>query len=244
MGMHDLFRASPSFFYGDTMDTRELMDKLFHWKTTLEHDGITFYIRVVPDATIEDARRSALIDSRRLRKSLRDPDSEDYLLHIDIMHDLTDEELKQSVINLAQRDVAREYAQFNPRQVLEPLGDYPSQEQQEQYEEAKEQREKDFFSNLQAHLVSWQNDFRAALEKRDRAQIEGMYHKLRMDRVCEDEFSRSFEDRVVTSAVFTDDTYKKNMFKLDEYRMLPTVIKTKLRDAYNNLAVDGESVKN
>jgi hypothetical protein len=71
-----------------------------------------------------------------------------------------------------------------------------------------------------------------------------MYSKLKTDRVCEDEFSKTFEEYIVSSAVYSDDTYKKKLFTYDEYKALPTVVKTALKDGYNKTAIDGESVKN
>jgi hypothetical protein len=129
------------------MDTTQLMEKLFKWKGVVDYDGMQFYVRVVSDAVIEDARRFALLESRKLRKALRDTASDDYLIHIDLVHDLSDEDLRLSVINLSSRDVAREYVNLNPKSVLEPLGDYPTQEEQEQYEEAKERREIDYYTS-------------------------------------------------------------------------------------------------
>jgi hypothetical protein len=226
------------------MDTAKLIESLFRWKKQVTVGETTLYMRVVSDAVIEDARKAALIASRRLRQSLRDVTSDDYLIYLDGVVEFTDEELRNAVTSLSSRDIAREYVNQNPRPVIEPLGDYPTQEQQEEHEAAKEARESEYFEALQAHLVSWQNEFTAGIARLSREQLEAMYKKHRADRVCEDEFTRAFEEFVVAASVYSDEKYRNRAFTVVEYRQLPTKVKEYLRTEYNTLSMQMDDVKN
>jgi hypothetical protein len=241
-------RRIPAYFCLEEMMANEttaaLMEKLFHWKTELEVLGITFYMKVVTDAVVEDGRKFALLESRRMRRALRNPETDEYLMHLDAVTDLSDDDLKMGLINLASRDIARAWLNNNPRPVLEALGDHPTQEEQEVQEEAKETREEEYFNSLQDHLKLWQTDYEKVVKKQSREQLEGMYRKLRTDRVCEDLFSQRFEDYLLVHAIFTDPEFKQRAFTLDEIQELPTQVKTRFRDEYNTLSMSMDDIKN
>lgn len=221
-----------------------LMAKLFQWKSEIEVLGVTFYLKIVTDAVVEDARKHALLVSRRMRRNLRDPLTDEYLMHLDATKDLSDDELKSGLVNLASRDVARAWMNTNPKAPIDPLGDNPSQEEQEQYEAAKEQQETDYLNALQAHLETWQADYEKVMKKQSREQLEAMYRKLRTDRVCEELFGQEFEDYLLAHAIFADPEYKQRAFTIEELSDLPTLVKTRFRDEYNVLSMSMDTIKN
>lgn len=221
-----------------------LMAKLFKWTTVTDYRDIKFYQRIVGDAVIDDARREALLESRKLRRNLRNVDSTDYLIYIDPLEDLEDSELREMIVVVAMRDVMREYLQANPRAVLAPLGDNPSQEDQEEYEAAREQRDVDFVDNMTAHVEAWRVDFEKTLENKERTALMHMCRKVRVDDACEQCFTETFENQVVCASVYTDDKYKTRMFTLEQYMELPHELRTKLRNAYNTITIDPDSLKN
>jgi hypothetical protein len=226
------------------MNTEALMAKLFRWHSTVEIQGTKFYVRIVSDQVTDDARREALLESRKLRRNLRDTNTDDYLIYIDPLNDLDDDQLRTLITTTSMREVMREYLNTNPRPVIIPLGENPSQEEQEEWESAKEGREAEYLAEMTTYVESWQKDFIGGLEKRDRQQLFNMAQKLRTDQVCEDKFSEVFEERVVAASVFIDDRYKVRMFTLEQYRELPTEIRQQLRDAYNNMSIAPDEIKN
>lgn len=226
------------------METAQLLEKLFKWKKPVTYDDITLYMRIVPDSVIEDARKFALLESRRTRRDLRDSDSDAYLIYLDTITDMENEDLVVALVNNASRDVAREYIQTTPRYELPELGDFPSQEAQEEYEATKIEREADYIKGMEEHIAAWQSGFRTTLEKRNRKQLEDMFKRVRVDRVCEDIFNRVFEDKVISQALYLDKDYKKLAVSYEQYMGFPTEAKTAYKEAYNTLSVGTDEIKN
>jgi hypothetical protein len=226
------------------LNTEALMEKLFNWKTTVEIRGVTIYVRVVSDQSLDDARRNALLESRKLRRSLRDPNSDDYLIYLDPLNDLDDDQLRTIITNVAMRRVMGEYINTNPRPELATLGDYPTQEQQENYEAAKEQREEDYLNAMQEYVAAWQADFLKSLETKDRTYLLNAAKANRVDQVCEEKFSDVFEAHVIASSLYADEKYKNRLLTVEQYNALPTDAKQKLRDAYNSLTIGSDDIKN
>ena len=225
------------------LNTDALMAKLFKWTTEVDYNGVKFYLRIVGDAVIDDARRIALLESRKLRKLLRDSNSDEYLIHLDPLNDLTDEDLKNILINSAMRDVMREYVSRNPRPVLASLGDHPTQEEQEEYEQAKEEREATYIESMTEYVENWRADFIKTLD-RDRDFLLMLTSKYQVDLACENLFTQEFEKNVVANSIYSDDKFKNKMFTVEQYSELPSDLKRKLRDAYDNISIPADELKN
>lgn len=224
------------------MDT--LMAKLFRWKTSIDIEGVTFYIRIVSDQVIDDARKYALLGSRNLRRDLRNVNSDDYLIYLDPLADLDADQLRTLNTSIAMREIMRDYLNNNPRPQLDPLPTNPSQEMQEEHEAARLQREDDYIKGMTEYVENWREDYQEALAARDYDYLLNMARKNRVDQVCEEKFSSMFEEYVVCESVFTDKNYKEKMFTLDQFRELPNDVRVKLRDAYNNISIAPDQVKN
>jgi len=222
----------------------DLIQKLFNPKKTVEYKGTKFYMRVVTDQVIGEAQRQSLIEARKLRRSLRDVNSDDYLVHLDPIMDLTAEQIVDAMALTVSRDVMREYVQRTPRPVIEALGDYPTQEQQEEYEAAKTEREMQYIEDMNSYMQQWLVDYRAALQSRSLEELQHMYKQARVDRVCEDKFTEEFEARVVAASLYSDEKYKARLFELDQYLELPDEVRQFLRNEYNNLTISPDELKN
>lgn len=227
-----------------TMNTDTLMSKLFKWTTKVEYNGLTFNLRIVGDSVLDDARREALLESRKLRRDLRNFDSTDYLIYLDPLEDLDDSELRDVIVSTAMRDVMRDYLQNTPQAVLPALGDNPSQEDQENYEAEKEERERTYIENMTAHVDQWRVSYEKTLENKDRSLLMAQAKKLRTDTACEQRFTEVFEESVVCASVYADEKHTRRMFTPEQYAELPFELKSLLRNAYNNITIDPDTLKN
>lgn len=225
--------------------SEQIFSKLFNFKKTVVVHNITFYMRIVPDSVVEDARSKALLEARKMRRALRDPNTTEYLVYLDVLSDFTDEELQNLIAVNASRDVMRQFIQSTPRPVLEPLGDNPTQEQQEEYVAAKDKQEEDYFNELEEYMKAWRETFTAGLEARDRKYWEFMARRFQTDATCEQVFTDFFEDYIVGSSLYTDDKYKTRLFESpEEYKQLPSDIRQELRTKYQELTVSTDDIKN
>lgn len=226
------------------MNSSELLSKLFKWKKQIQYEGVDFYLRIVGDQTIEDTRQAALLESRKMRKALRDKNSNEYLVHLDPMHDLDDEELMAAIVLAAARDVYRDYTAVTPKPILDPLGDHPSLEEQEQHQEAQQKRDEDYIKHVQEYVESWRQKFMEGLQKAPRDVLERQYAKYRTDAVCEQIFNKTFEDYLVSASVYLDEHYTQRAFTYTEFRELPNEVREVFRDAYTSMNIDPDDLKN
>lgn len=226
------------------INTEALMDKLFKWKTSIKIDDSTFYVRVVSDQVVDDARRSGLLEARKLRRDLRDVNNDEYLLHLDALQDLEEEDLRSLIISNQMKDVMRQYLNTNPRPTIPPLGDNPSQEDQEEYEAVKESRDDEYLKDMTSYVEAWEKEFRSTLSNRTQEQLLHMARQNRVDQVCEARFTEVFENHIVANSVYGDDKYKVKLFTVDQYKQLPVDLKRQLRDAYNSMNIGADDIKN
>lgn len=226
------------------MSTDELMKKLFRWRKEIQFEDVHFYLRIVGDQVVEDARQAALLASRKMRKALRDQDSDMYLLHIDPIKDFTDEELQTTLVILASQDVMTDYVQNTPRPIVAPLPDNPTLEQQEQHQAALEEQEQMYIESMKTYIEDWRQTYAGTLKQRPREFVEKQYARHRTDRVCENVFSQEFQDRLVAASIYSSDTYKTRMFTYEEYRDLPGEVRTVLEDAYKGMVITPDDLKN
>jgi hypothetical protein len=226
------------------MDTVKLIESLFRWKMPILIGDTTLYLRIVSDAVLEDARHHALLAARKLRKAMRDPEGDEYLIHLDSMHDADMAELVVSILNMKVRSLAREYLSMNAKPVVPELSDNASQEEQERHLTAKEERDASYLEAMQAHLEAWQADYTTVLNAMSREDLERIYKKERTDKVCEDAFTEAFEFYVLAHSLYLDEACKRRAFTLEEFRDIPTGVKGHVRDTYNALSISSDSLKN
>lgn len=223
--------------------SKELISKLFEFTKEVKIKNQKLYLRIPGDNVVEEARRESLLESRKLRRSLRTPDSDDYLIHLDPVEDYDKDEIIAMCLTLGMRDVMRTYIQTHPKPQLTSLGDNPSLEDQEQHEAEKVQRDIDYNDNMRLHIENWRDSYNKTLNNMDIEQVKNVYKRLKTERVCEDTFNREFEDRIMTYSIYTDKDHKKPAFTIDEYRNLPSNIKTELQEEYGSISLGSDELK-
>lgn len=222
---------------------KSIIHKLFSWKTSIVINDVEFHVRIVGDGTVESARDYSLLKSRKLRRRLRDENSDDYIIHIDVVNEYDDEELRNSITNLEMYKVMREYMTRVPKRTPDPLGDFPTLEEQEQYKEEEEKIEEEYIAEVKAHVDNWQGGFEKQLEKLERAELEKRWKTLIVDRVAEEEFQKEFENYILSQSIYLDANFQTQAFTLEEFLSLPKDIRDKFRDAYNSIDMSSEELK-
>lgn len=220
-----------------------LLDKFFNWKHNINYRGMTFHQRLVSQKVIEEARKYALLESRKMRQKLRDPSSDEYIIYIDPVHDLSDDEIRDFIAQSAMRDAVEEYIKANPKPVIsQPQSDKLADV--EQFEEDKEQRDAMYAELVQKHAEDVYNRVLNGLANVDREGLIDRYRRIQVDRVCEDVFTNEFEDYVLSASLYTDESFKKRAFTLEEFKELPSDARLFFRSSYNKIAMSYEELKN
>lgn len=226
------------------MSTSELIQKLFTWKTEFEYRDTKWYQRIVPDSVVEDARKHALVESRRLRQKLRDETSDEYLIYIDPVQDLTDEEIKAALTFVTGREAMQDYVRTTPKPVISAPADGATLEEQERYEADMDERDRQYIEDVREYVSRIENEYRVKLQTATREILVREYRKIQTDQVCETKFQEEFELFLLSASIFTDAKYRNRAFSYNEFKELPTDVRQHFRDMYNSINVDQESVKN
>lgn len=224
--------------------TQDIMERLFLWKTEVTYRGTTFHQRIVSDATIEDARQHALVASRKLRRDLRNKESDSYLIYLDPINDLNDEDLRNAIVYGESRDVMSDFIRSTPRRVVDKPGDGATLEDQELYQEELEKRDTEYGEELKRHIDLWEVDYRRNMEKWDRERLTYQYTQLQTDSVCNAKFTEVFEQFVLAASVYLDGKFKQRAFTNEEFASLPESVRQMFRDSYNNINIGADDIKN
>lgn len=220
-----------------------LLDKFFNWKHNIVYRGVTFHQRLVSQKVIEEARKYAILASRKMRQKLRDPNSDEYVIYIDPVNDLTDEEVREFLAQNAMREAIEEFIKANPKPVT-PQPQDDSLAEIERYEEEKERNEKAYFDTMQEHATGVYEKVLNGLANVDRQGLLDRYWRVQTDRVCEDLFSSEFEDYILAASLFLDEGFKKRAFTLEEFKELPSDARAFFRQSYNAVAMTYDELKN
>lgn len=226
------------------MAVSDVFDKLFNWKHSFEYRGQRFYQRIVSDMVVEDARRFALLESRKLRRELRNENSDDYLIFIDPVHDLSDDEIRNVLVYAASRDVMQDYIRTNPRRVLDRPGDGATLEEQEEYEVQLKERDDEYVEDLRTYIDSWEEKYRAGIKDAPREALVRLYKTAQTDQVCNDRFTQEFEFYVIAHSLFIDEKMTKKAFTFEEFRALPDEARSEFRAEYNKINIGADDIKN
>ena len=182
-----------------------------------------------------------------MRKKLRDKDSLEYKASF---LDLDDREKSELVIGtlLSEvttiRDIAvEELGDELTKPIKEIEGD--SLEVQEKRQEAEDNLEKDRLQKLRDKMDEKSEQRREELEKLELDELKSMYVTASINMKCLEMFSSVFRDYCVFVGTYTDEKLTEKAFdSLEEFRNMVSTVKKQLLDAYLDLEITGEDLKN
>lgn len=221
----------------------ELLQKLFTYTTQVTYKGVTFYLRLPNEQVIADARDRALLASNALRRELRNPDSEAYLMYLSPAEDYTQNELQAYVLLQQLLEAMRAYQQRNPKPALPKLSDYPTLEEQEAYAVAQQQRDQEYQAAMETYFEQWREERLRELEQLSREQLLQLYKKHRIDALCQEKFTDVFERYVMAAAVFLDPDFTQPAFTFETYANVPKHIRSMLEQALTSITPTDDELK-
>jgi hypothetical protein len=239
------------------MSTKDLAH-LFRWSTKVDiknREGNvvdTLFIRLVGDVDYGQAQQYGLLESRKLRKRLRDENTVDnQALFLDL-----DEKTKD---DLVVGILYSEMTSFRDAAVSElgdelfripSLPDNPTLEDREKYQEKEEKLAEEKTKKLQALMEKKSEERRIKLN--ELAEKENGVEELRKLFVdssinfrCLDEYSRAFREYCVFAGTYKDSKFTEKAFdNFEQFRNASSNLKRQIIDAYLELELSGEQLKN
>lgn len=229
----------------------DLVD-LFRWNKQVDIKDkdknvvATVFIRLVGDIDYNQAQQHALLISRKLRKALKNTDSmEHQSLFLDIddrnRDDLTLGVLLSEMSNF--RDMA--VAELGDIFKVSELSLNPTLEDKEQHQEAEEKLVQDKFDKIKSKMEEISNKRKLELEVLPTEDLKKLFIDSNINMKCIEEFSEAFRDYCVFAGTYKDQEFKTKVFiGFDDYRNTSPNLKKQLLDAYLELEISGEQLKN
>jgi len=225
--------------------------KLFRWHKKIEikeGDKVldTVYVRLVGDAEFQEAKNLSLTRSKALRIKLRNPETDEYKASFSDLETLTRDELLMGITFGEIADYRDEALLQMPEKELPPLSDNPSLEEQENYEETIQTRQRERAESLTKYIEKRADERKVELSKiEDIGKLREMYTHSIINLKCSEEFTKSFREYQIYKGTFKDAKFQELAFdSFEEYSQCSSRLKDMLLTAYVSLELTGEDLKN
>jgi len=229
------------------------LTNLFKWNTKVELKNTerkvieTLYVRLVGDIDYSHAQQCGLIESRKMRKRLKDTSTLDYQ---SLFLDLDEKEVGDLIfgITLAEmgnfRDLAVEELGTDILKLSE-LPDNPSLEDRENQLEAEESAESEKITLLRDKMDEKADERREELKKKTVKELRDIYVVSSTNVKCLEIFTVVFREYCVFVGTFRDPKFTQIAFdNFGEFRNASPSLKRQLTDAYLKLELTGDQLKN
>ena len=225
------------------------ISRLFDWGKAFElvGDGDVIsivYMRVLGDADVNKARVHALRESAELRRKLKDTNSDEYLVTIKDIDDVTEDNLVNLITLFSTRYITqRMWSEIKLKYPKQPKSDAPLEELerfQKEIDEFPAKREKTIRDAVQKEVDKLVKD----LKKKSKEELYKQYMASLTDELCEQRVLQSFREISTYLGCYKDNDYKERFFEsLDEFLNLETAQKVEFISAYQTLEMGTEEIK-
>ena len=204
----------------------------------------TVYMRLPGDADLNRTRVYALRKSQELRKKLRDVNSDERLLYIKDLEEMSRDELMYSVIALSMREIN----QRATREVKIPRPKAPKSdaklEKMEKYQEELDNFPKKYQEAFQKFIKTEVDKLKKALENQNEDELYKMYVRLQIDEFCELEAFRAYKEMEIFLGCYKDPDYEDRVWDtFEKYENFDPNMKAELKAAYDTLEVRMDELK-
>ena len=224
------------------------ISKLWDWGTQFETETpkgkLSFWMRVVGDADLNRARVYGLRQSATLRRQLKDKDSDERLALVPEL-DITEKgKIIEAILIYSVTELTdKAQSKLDLNYPKEPASDATLEEHEEFQEEldkwpAYVEKELRKLHNKEVGLE------KKRLGKMSEAELIEYYEETLINKLCENEMMKGFQDMCVFSATVLDEDYKKKLFEtIDQFQNLPTEFKERFYAFYTSLNIPTEELK-
>lgn len=214
-----------------------IKDAQGHYILGEDDEPLKVYLRVAGDADLDQIRRYALKESKKLR------DSKELEALVPSMEDLTDEELISFIVlnqateiyKEAEREVEIKFPRDNPTATLEE-------------EERREEEVETYFDRLHDAVIQRTNEIVAerkeGLRGNKRERLLRLCVNASVNRLAEDYMLKAFNEALLYFTCFIDDKFTEKVFdSIEAARNAAPFLKEQLISAYNILYLKDTDLK-
>ena len=226
------------------------IDTLFHWfdkyviNDKYGNPVTTVYMRLVGDAELNRARVQAIRASKELRNKLKTNDSDERVVFIPDLEDITSEQLIESILILK----VKEFTQASMKEVNIPIPQEPSSEadleKQEKHQEEIDAYETTRIDKIRELTTKKIENYRVVISTNSLESLCKEYEKLIINDLCESEMIKKFREWCVFFGSYKDEKHTEAFFStFDELDNLPTEVKEQFLDNYQALEINIDFLK-
>lgn len=223
---------------------------LFKWNKKVEvadvvsGNSISFYMRLLGDADLNRARAHGYRKSAELRRKLKTPDSDERMLMLAELSDISDLKVLIPTIEILRTPEIYQNVMRN-MDMTEPVE--PSKEDLEAwelYQVVVDEYPKKFRVEVERRADEIRKVDMEELEKRPSEELYKIYEAEVISKLCQEEMTDAFYDMSIYLASFKDDKFKHPAFKnFEEYDNVHPILKSKLKTEYQNLEMGIDTLK-
>jgi hypothetical protein len=214
---------------------------------TLGKKKVEIHIRIVGDVDLNRAKVYGYRQANKLRKSLKEQDSESRVSFIAELEEFEDKDLIiKTIVLLESPELYREAVADVQTEVLEPVEPKSTapQEKWEDYQNKVDSFEDSFRQAIEDKLEELQEKEEKNLSGLTEKELHELYQRLVTNRLCEEEFQNSFYDMCVFYGTYLDKEFTKKAFNdFDSYDNSHPTLKNTLRMEYRDLEVGFDLLK-
>jgi hypothetical protein len=225
------------------------ISSLFTWGKHFEivvKDGVVanVYMRLLGDADINKTRVFSLRKTAELRRKLLDPTSDERIVYIKSIDDMTLDELYGGISLYSMREFTnRANKEVKVKVPKVPKGEATLEETEKYQKEIDDYPEK-YYAAIQKYMDKLTDGLIESLKTESKESLYNMYLKLLINEFCEQEAFVAYKNMELYLGCFKDPEYKERLFSsFEEFENMDTQLKIEFRSAYNSLEINMNELK-
>lgn len=204
------------------------------------------YQRILNNADVERARRESLRESAKLRKRLKDSESDDYMIFIAPLLDMGKEGMVGGIVASELRVIREEAYQEAQREI--PLPSRPEEdslEKLEEYQESMDSYNARILEKTVELLAKKSKEKISKLEKEeDVEKLKRIYESVLIKNLCSNKMFDIYQLWSAYLGTYKDEECKKRLFdSFDDFSNTATELQRQLIDGYFMLEIDKLTLK-
>lgn len=230
--------------------------ELFTYKKDVEiknrsGEKATIWVKLMGESDLNESYRLARVASSKKRELLRDPESVDYQDEIAPLSELTREELEQMILGAKKnRFIAESFVKVDREELPEidevsSTPDAPTLEEQEILDKKFEEQKDDYEKRLDQYVEDRLAEVIALLkEKTDEEVIKEAQDEM-VNILPLQTFFFELNAQKGFRGTYEDKECKKRIFdNVDDYKSANDALKKQVLDAYTQLEIGADDIKN
>lgn len=209
------------------------------------------WVKVLGDEAIKEAYKYSRVMSSDIRERLANPETLEYKTHIKSLDDQVDKDLYDLILAAKVNDFTRESVAVIAREELPKLEeisvepDAPTLKEQEQLDKEERETEKRFMDAINKYVDERKVELEADLKKAKRPKLLEMAKEQMTNLIPTQAFLQELDEQKGYRGTFKDKECKTKAFdSIEEYRDTHSSIKEQILQAYNEVELGADEIKN